>query len=202
MGDWFRNEAWDDEIAGVFDARLARARDKGQYLNIQAYTLLATRPDVAADLCRRAIALDDPHSAVQGGMYLGTALALQGDVDGAIDALERLIQTQQCHPRTGSAAYVDQALLVAIASRRDLYAQALTRLAREESMPIGELDLSALIALALIHHDLGGGGSAFAQEALVLLDGFDEAEAALPTFLDLASIRERLHDVVDQKSAK
>lgn len=192
MGDWFRNEAWNDEVAAAFDAKLARARDKGQYLNIQAYTLLAKRPDVAADLCRRAIALDDPHAGVQGGMYLGTALALQGDIDGAIDALEGAIQTQQRHPRTGSAAYVDQALLVALASRQDLYARALSRLAREESMPVGEIDLSTLVTLALIRHALGSDGSAFAREALVLLDGLDAGEAALPAFLDLATIRERL----------
>lgn len=192
MGDWFRNETWNDQVAGAFDAKLARARDKGQYLNIQASTLLAKRPEIAAELCRRAIALGDPHAAVQGGMYLGTALALQGDIDGAIDALECSVQTQQRHPRTRSAAYVDQALLVALASRQALYARALSRLAREEAMPVDELDLSTLVALALIRHALGGDGSAFAREALAMLDGFNDVEAALPAFLDLATIRERL----------
>jgi hypothetical protein len=36
--DWFRNTTWNDKIAAQFEAKLKRARQKGQYIRIQACT--------------------------------------------------------------------------------------------------------------------------------------------------------------------
>src|SRR3989337_3519878 len=88
MNDWFRNAEWNEEIAAAFEARLSRARQKAEYLNIQGYMLLATLPAIAGELLRRAIALDDPGQTARACLYLGTALAGTGDLDSAIAALE------------------------------------------------------------------------------------------------------------------
>ncbi len=48
--DWYRNTAWDDAIEASFFAKLARARQKAQYVRIQANTLAPTKPDVALRL--------------------------------------------------------------------------------------------------------------------------------------------------------
>jgi len=192
MADWFRNWAWDDEIAAAFDARLARARGKAQYLNIQAYTLLATRPDVAAGLARRAIAIGDPAETARGGLYLGTALAIAGDLDGAIEALEGSIEAQRIEPLHRTAAHLDQALLIALAERADLYDVALDRLAGESALPTGERDPTGLIAESLIRADRGEDMSDLAAAAVEFLSGGPDAESILPPYLLPAELRRRL----------
>ena len=48
--DWFRKRRWDDEVAAQFEAKLKRARRKGQYLRLQACTLAKSEPNVALRL--------------------------------------------------------------------------------------------------------------------------------------------------------
>ena len=192
MAEWFRNTVWDDDIETAFDARLQRARDKVQYLNIQAYALLATHPRIAARLCRRAIMLNDPAQTARAGLYLGTALAVDGDLDGAICALETAIEAQQREPAHRTAAYLDQALLIALAQRDDMYEIALERLKGERALPIGEQPLAALIAHALILRERGQNASALARAALEYLGNADPGDADLPAYLSLAEIRKRL----------
>jgi len=192
VGEWFRNADWDDDIEAAFDARLKRARDKAQYLNIQAYALLAVHPRAAARLCRRTIALNDPAQTARAGLYLGTALAVDGDLDGAISALEASIEAQRLEPNHRTAAYLDQALLVALAKRDDMYDIALERLEGEWALPISEQPLASLIAQALIGSERGQNVSAFARLALEILEQPDGDNADLPSCLSPAELRERL----------
>jgi hypothetical protein len=57
--DWFRNTAWDRQTSSLFFAKLARARDKAQYLRIQACTLARSHPEVALDLLAKYFALGE-----------------------------------------------------------------------------------------------------------------------------------------------
>jgi len=50
--DWFRNRTWSDKIASQFEAKLKRARRKGQYIRIQACTLAEEHPEVALQLLK------------------------------------------------------------------------------------------------------------------------------------------------------
>ena len=153
MVEWFRNTEWNDDAEAAFYARLGRARSKAQYLNIQAYTLLASHPQVAASLARRAIECADDTETARAGLYLGTALAVGGDLDGAISALEDAIEAEQREPMFRTAAHLDQALLVALARRVDMYDLALDRLDGERVLPLQDQPLSALIDQALIVSD-------------------------------------------------
>ncbi|MFM9848084.1 MAG: hypothetical protein ACKVP3_13095 [Hyphomicrobiaceae bacterium] len=42
--DWFRNTSWDADIEAAFFKKLSRARDKAQYLRIQASHLASSQP--------------------------------------------------------------------------------------------------------------------------------------------------------------
>lgn len=192
MADWFRNIAWSDEIASTFEVRLGRARDKAQYLNIQAYTLLATRPDVAASLSRRAIELNDPTQTARAGLYLGTALATLGDLDAAIIALESAIEAEQREPMHRTAAHLDQALLVALAERTEMYDLALKRMERESILPFGDQCLSALIAQALIRGERGEDVAGIAEAALEALGTSQDGHADLPHYLSIDTLKGRL----------
>lgn len=192
MADWFRNTDWNDDVAAMFERRLKRARDKAQYLNIQAYILLATHPQIAALLCRRAIALNDPAQTARAGLYLGTALALEGDSDGAISALEEAIEAQRREPTHRTAAYLDQALLITLSKRADAYDRVLDRLDADRTLPIGEQPLAALIAQALIGSERGQDVSAFALTALERLGQTNGDDPDLPSYLSTADLRTRL----------
>ena len=192
MADWFRNTEWSDAIAAQFEDRLSRARRKAEYLVLQGYTLLQNRPDVAVGLLERAAAMDDSHETARAALYLGTARALAGDLDEAIHALEAALDAQRRHPMTRTAAHLDQALLVALARREDLYDLALERLAEERALPFADQLASALIAQALIRGERGEDVRAEARAALESLGAAEDWLGELPTYLSPATIRERL----------
>lgn len=191
MAEWFRNDGWDDGIAATFEARLAKARDEAQYLTIQAHCLLATFPEVAATLARRAIALNDPAQTARAGLYLGTALAMMGAVDAAIDALEAAIEAQAREPAFRTAAHLDQALLIAASEREALYPVAWNRLAEERTVPVDERTPSALIAIALIGAATGHEVAAEARLAIDMLAEDTGAIAGLE-WLSAAALTRRL----------
>jgi tetratricopeptide (TPR) repeat protein len=191
MVEWFRNERWDGSIAEAFEIKLGRARDKAQYLTIQGFTLLASRPDIAAQLLRRAISLNDPDHTARAGLYLGTALAIGGDLDGAIDAMQDAIEAEQRFPMHWTGATLDMALLIALAGRSDLYDLALQQLERERVLPFETQLLSALIARTLI---LGERGEDVAPMAIVALNTLNDAASSseLPAYLRVDDLRRRL----------
>ena len=191
MVEWFRNERWDGSIAEAFEIKLGRARDKAQYLTIQGFTLLASRPDIAAQLLRRAISLNDPDHTARAGLYLGTALAIGGDLDGAIDAMQDAIEAEQRFPMHRTGATLDMELLISLAGRSDLYDLALQQLERERVLPFETQLLSALIARTLI---LGERGEDVAPMAIVALNTLNDAASSseLPAYLRVDDLRRRL----------
>ncbi|QNM81803.1 hypothetical protein H8M03_06950 [Sphingomonas sabuli] len=192
MVEWFRNTNWDDDIEIAFEARLGRARQKAEYLNIQAYTLLATHPEVAANLCRRVLSLNDPYQTARAGLYLGTALAAQGEFDGAITALEGAIEAERREPMHRTAAHLDQALLVALTERHDMYDIVWERLKCERALTISDQPLTALIAHALIGSERGHDVADAAALALEIVGQLEGDDCAFPAYLSLEHIRGRL----------
>ena len=198
MADWFRNTTWNGDIEAAFEAKLSRARGKAQYLNLQAYTLLPAHPRAAAELCLRTIAIDDPAQTARAWLYLGTALAIDGDLDGAIEALEGAIEAEKRHPTYRTAAYLDQALLVAVGRRVDLYDLVMSRLIKEREVPSSYQEPSALIAWALIGNERGEDVATVAASALDSLEGASESIAVLPSYICLDGLRSRLEGIADR----
>ena len=190
--DWYRNSEWSEDIADAFEMSLKRSRKKAQYLTIQSYQLLATRPDVAENLARRAIAYGDDAIIVQASNYLGTALAVQGKTDEAIAAYEQAIEVQAANPRVGSQAHLDQALLIALNDRRDMFDTVLIRLTDEAQFRPDEQHPAALIALAIIQGALDPDANAAAEEALRWLGEQLEGCADLPPLPGLERLVDRL----------
>jgi hypothetical protein len=124
---------------------------------------------------------------------LGTALALAGDVNGAISALEDAIDVEKREPMFRTAAYLDQALLVALAKRSDMYDVVWERLAVERVPPFQDQHLSVLIAHALIGRERGEDVGEAATVALQSLGSIEGQELPLPPYLDINVLKNRLN---------
>ena len=111
--DWFRNKTWNAEIDAAFRAKLKRARDKQQYLRIQASTLAPTMPDVALSLLEEYFRLPVVMDNSQAWVDRAKALLSKGDAESAIHAYEAALAREQVVPNSLTQAYIDLPYMIA-----------------------------------------------------------------------------------------
>jgi len=149
--DWFRNETWNEAIEAEFRVRLKRARDKAQYLRIQATHLTARHPEAALRLLDEYFAMDPTFDRAQAYVDRAEAELALGQPDRAIASFEQAIAWQANHSnvRTNAA----RKLAVLIADRRIVarYAEAMTLLDQQGPtlFPIEDYEIGAARALIL-----------------------------------------------------
>ena len=197
MTDWYRRTEWNDEIEADFEARLARARpsSRAQYLSLQGYALLGANPEVAETLLQRAVALEDEGELPRACCYLALARVAQGDVDGAIQAYDLAIAAERQNPAFRSTAGVDQAFLIALNQRRDLYWTALDQLAMAAGEDWSLAGLEALAAEAIIRSETGDNQLA-RERAIEALEQFPaDSEEAQWSGISFAALRSRLEAI-------
>jgi tetratricopeptide (TPR) repeat protein len=177
MVEWYRNKTWSDATEAQFEAKLARARDKSQYLKIQGYELLSSDPKTAARLLDRSAEFDD-HWRADALLYLGQARLRLGDADGAVEALDAAVEQEQRVPWARTGARSDRALIISFYSMTERYDDILPYLAN------ANVDLKAalaeeLAAEAMILTEVGDRKRAahLASEALRWLDGLTDGKA-------------------------
>ena len=123
--DWFRNTRWNPEIAEQFEAKLRRARRKGQYIRIQACTLAEREPVVALGLLDRYFAQSDERfDDAQAHVDRATALLALDRPDEAIDAYEAALKTEAKVPNVLTQAYIELPYLICVREIRDHYSRA------------------------------------------------------------------------------
>ncbi len=97
--DWYRNEDWNDEISEAFFTKLKRAREKNQYLRIQANYLGSSHPDVALCLLDKYFELDrdffDSASAYSQQAQIHIKL---GNIEKAIISYENSLKQEVAKP--------------------------------------------------------------------------------------------------------
>jgi tetratricopeptide (TPR) repeat protein len=199
MSDWYRRTDWNDEIAADFEVRLARARPatRAQYLSVQGYALLKAHPDQAELILERAITAGNPAELPRAACYLALARVAGGNIDGAIMAYELAIAVERQNSAFRSTAGVDQALLIALHDRADLFRQALDQLAMAAADDWSLAGLEALVAESVIRHKQGEGERArkLARQALQLFP--DEAEGAEWAGISFDGLRARLEAIAN-----
>ncbi len=120
--DWYRNTEWNESIAEAFELKLKRARDKNQYLRIQACILARTHPRVALDLLDRYFALGEHSDAALAHVHRATAYLALEDLNAAIASYEAAIERENAFPNMRTLASIDLPYLIAmngISSRFD-----------------------------------------------------------------------------------
>jgi tetratricopeptide (TPR) repeat protein len=138
--DWYRNTTWNDEIEANFQQRLRRARDKPQYLRIQANCLTATHPRVTLRLLDEYFSLGDHFDIAQAHMCKAQAQLTLNDMEGAIASYEAALEREGVYPSLKTQAYLDFVCLVVNRQIEPLYYRALEVLDSHSDRPIFSSD--------------------------------------------------------------
>ncbi len=150
--DWFRHTEWNAEIEAVFFEKLRRARDKKQYLRIQANTIARHKPEVALQLLDEYFALGEHFDQAQAHADRASAYLALGDSERAIAALEAALAREEQYPRLLTYAYLDLPFLIASHRIESRYHQALELLERHKqrlTFPVDHFRWHAAYALIL-----------------------------------------------------
>ncbi len=154
--DWFRNETWNDAIEAEFQQKLKRARDKSQYLRIQASYLAGTFPEVALRLLDQYFLLGDHFDMAQAYVDKARALLSLDNVEEALVSYEAALAREQAYPNLKTGAYLDYVSLILAEKRVSLYPAALDVLNRNNDRLIFPIDrFRANGARALILQQMG-----------------------------------------------
>lgn len=148
--DWFRNETWDEAIAKRFHEKLRRARQKEQYLRIQACTLARTHPEVALELLDQYFALPDDFDHAQAHVDRASALLALDRVEEAVESYEAALAREAEFPNLKTQAYLDLPYLIAthgIKSRNDRAAALLEEHKERLTFPVDHFRWHAAQAL-------------------------------------------------------
>lgn len=154
--DWYRNRVWDADVEAGFRERLRRARDKAQYLRIQASCLARSHPKAALGLLDEYFALGEHFDIAQAHVDRAQALTALGDIEGAFSSCEAALERERMFPSSKTQAYLDFACLVVEAGVERLYARALDVLDSHRDRPVFPADrYRANGARALLLEQLG-----------------------------------------------
>lgn len=130
--DWFRNAEWSSDIEAAFFAKLKRARDKSQYLRVQACTLAATHPRIALRLLDQYFAMGDHFDAAQAHVDRATAFLSLGQVEDALASYEAALTVEAKRPNYQTQASLDLPFVIACQGIVARYEQALDLLDRHQ----------------------------------------------------------------------
>ena len=157
MSEWFRNRDWNEAIAAAFDHKLKRARDKKQYLRIQACTLARSHPRIALELLDRYFSLGDHFDHAQAHVDRATAHLALGDMESAIHSYEAAVERELAFPNLRTGASLDLPYLIAVNGIVGRFEQAMEMLSGSEDglmFPVDRFKHHAARALILARGDL------------------------------------------------
>jgi len=154
--DWFRNTSWTPGIEDAFFEKLARAKDKSQYLRIQASTLASSSPEIALRLLDQYLALGEHFDMAQAHVDRATAYLCLGQVASAILAYETALAREESYPQLKTQARLELPFLIAERRLSQHYDRAISFLEAHKNKLMSPLDRFRWhCALALIRSEQG-----------------------------------------------
>ena len=122
---WYRSTSWDARIEADFHDQLGRARNKAQYLRIQAHYIAESHPKAALSLLSQYFALGENFDLAQALVDRARAEVVIGDLAGAAASYEAALRRESTYPSVKTQAFLDYACLVAEKDIRSLFGRAL-----------------------------------------------------------------------------
>jgi len=167
--DWYRNATWDTDIEASFERRLRRARDKSQYLRIQASYLTESYPSVALELIERYFDLGEHFDIAQAHVDRARAMLALGNIGGALASYEAALEREHRSPFLRTQAYLDYGCLIVEAGPKELYGRALEVLDAHQDRPMFPVDrYRAHGARAILLHHFTRSEEARAEACLAM----------------------------------
>lgn len=139
--DWYRNKEWNDRIEEAFFGKLNRARDKAQYLRIQASYLSSTKPNVALRLLEQYFRLPDNFDHAQALVDRASAYISLGDIPNALESYEAALRREEESPKLQTQAYLDLPFLIATRKLSEQYDRCLEVLNRYKDRNMFPVDV-------------------------------------------------------------
>lgn len=167
--DWYRNQIWTAEIEEAFFEKLRRARDKAQYLKIQAGILAPTEPTVALMLLEKFLELKEDFFLADALVAQANAYVALGKTEDAVRAFQNALERERIFPNLKTTAWSEFTLLVAHLKLRSHFEEALRVLDESRDNLLFPRSVFAWnAAFALIQVERGDHGLArgHAQKAL------------------------------------
>lgn len=194
--DWYRQTSWSAANQEAFFAKLGRARNKAQYLRIQALYLQEAHPKQALQL------LDEYFEVADEEIDLALAWAQRAECQIALGLGQQALQSfRECFRREQAFmgqrtnGYLSFGLWVARNRRGELYDEVLAAFTARERWPLFPDTLYRFNAvLALIANDCGNTKTAAAYARLAL-EAASATDSGLPQHPDLGLVQHRLDDV-------
>jgi tetratricopeptide (TPR) repeat protein len=150
--DWYRNKTWDGDIEAAFTAKLKRARDKSQYLRIQANILADTQPEITLQLLEQYFALGEHFDYAQAWVDKARAHLSLGQVALAIQAYQATLAREASCAKYQTRAYLELPYLVATHGLKEHYQECITLLENTTSrlmFPVDRFVWAASYAILL-----------------------------------------------------
>ena len=167
--EWFRHTDWSPAIESAFFAKLARARDKAQYLRIQGGMLARVHPRVSLELLRRYFELGEDFDIAQAYCHRADAQLALRDIEGALQSYEAALQREEAFPRLLTEAYIELPLLIVHEKLSNRYEQALELLHKHRGrlmFPVDVFRWNGILAVLLSETGQPARAAEAANEAL------------------------------------
>lgn len=139
--DWYRNTEWNDQVESAFTAKLTRARNKSQYLRIQASMLAKSNPSQALKLLDEYFALGEDFDFAQAYVDRASAYINLDQIDIALESYRNALKREAKFPRLLTNAYLHYPFLIAKKEIKHLYEDALMVLDAHVDRPMFPIDV-------------------------------------------------------------